>query len=107
MSDYTTSINGRCASDGSITLTAGQQVTCTITNVRAGQQTGTVEIEKRCSPASRRDLFQLELDQQLFQGIACGHTTGTVVLGVGGHRVGEVAVMKVSPASARQAARSR
>jgi hypothetical protein len=96
LSDYTTSIGGACPADGSITLTAGQQVTCTITNVRAGQATGTVEIQKQCSPAGRRERFQLELGQQVFRGIACGQSTGPVVTGVGDRRVGEVAVDEIT-----------
>jgi hypothetical protein len=92
LSNYTTSIGGACAADGSITLAAGQQATCTITNVRTGQGTGTIEIQKECSPAGTTGRFDLELDQQVFRGIACGQSTGPVVIGVGDHRVGEVAV---------------
>jgi hypothetical protein len=95
LTDYTTTIGGACAPDGSVTLAAGQQATCTITNVRKGEppeppeQTGTVEIQKRCSPAGTQGNFQAELDEQVFR-IACGGTTGPVEIDVGDHRVGEV-----------------
>jgi hypothetical protein len=101
LTDYTTSIGGACAADGSITLTAGQQATCTITNVRNAigpppTETGTIEIQKQCSPAGTRGRFDLELDQLVFRGIACGQSTGPVVIGVGDHRVGEVAVAGIT-----------
>lgn len=43
LSDYTAVIGGNCASDGSITLAAGDNKTCTITNTR---NTGTIELKK-------------------------------------------------------------
>jgi hypothetical protein len=96
--DYTTTIGGACAPDGTVTLAAGQQAACTITNVRTGTsppqppgETGTVEIEKQCRPAGTRRLFLLELDEHIFR-LACGQSTGPVVIPVGDHRVGEVAV---------------
>jgi hypothetical protein len=98
LSDYTTTIGGHCAADGSVTLAAGQQATCTITNVRTGtsppeppDETGTVEIQKQCKPAGTRGSFQLELDEHIFH-LACGESTGPVVIPVGDHRVGELAV---------------
>jgi hypothetical protein len=98
LGDYTTTIGGACAADGSVTLAAGQEATCTITNVRTGtsppeppDETGTVEIEKHCLPAGTTGNFQLELDEHIFH-LACGESTGPVVIPVGDHRVGEVAV---------------
>jgi Prealbumin-like fold domain len=101
LADYTTTIGGACAADGSVTLAAGQQATCTITNVRGTSppeppdETGTVEIEKQCLPAGTRGNFQLEFDEHVFF-LSCGQSTGTVVVPVGKHRVGEVAVNGVT-----------
>jgi hypothetical protein len=92
LSDYTTTIGGDCAPTGAVTLAAGQQATCSITNVRSGGQTGTVEIVKQCSPAGTTGHFQLVLDGQVFRGIACGETTGVVTIGVGDHQIAEVGV---------------
>jgi hypothetical protein len=102
LSDYTTTIGGACAADGSVTLVAGQQAICTITNVRTGtsppeppDETGTVEVEKQCKPAGTKGNFQLELDEHIFH-LACGESTGPVVIPVGDHRVGEVAVSRIT-----------
>jgi hypothetical protein len=102
LGDYTTTIGGACAADGSVTLAAGQQATCTITNVNTGtsppeppDETGTVEIEKQCLPAGTQGRFQLEFDETIFY-LACGQSTGAVVVPVGHHRVGEVAVSQVT-----------
>jgi hypothetical protein len=103
LGDYTTTIGGACTADGLVTLAAGQQATCTITNVRSGtqppepplEQTGTVEVEKQCLPAGTRGHFQLEFDEHIFF-LACGESTGPVVVPVGHHRVGEVAVSRVT-----------
>jgi hypothetical protein len=91
LSDYTTTIGGRCAADGSITLTAGESATCTITNVRKGTPPGTatIEIHKRCAPAGTTGNFELSLDGA-FIPITCGATTGQIEVGVGHHQVGEL-----------------
>src|SRR5262249_34336142 len=93
LSDYTTSIGGSCAADGSITPAAGQAATCTITNVRKDTPpgTGTVEIQKRCLPAGTTGQFQLELDGHVFL-MSCGQNTGAVEIPLGHHQVGEVVV---------------
>ena len=59
------------------------------------EETGTVEIEKQCKPAGTQGRFQLELDEHVFH-LACGQSTGPVVIGIGDHRVGEVAVSGVT-----------
>lgn len=99
LSDYETTIGGACAPDGSVTLSAGEQATCTVTNVRTSteppvppEETGTVEVEKHCSPAGTQGLFQAELDEHLFR-VACGQSVGPVAIGVGDHRIGEVALI--------------
>jgi len=43
LSNYTAVISGNCAANGNITLSAGQNATCTITNTR---NTGTIELKK-------------------------------------------------------------
>src|SRR5262249_23659317 len=50
LSDYTTTIGGACAPDGTVTLAPGELATCAITNTRAGELNGTIEIQKQCSP---------------------------------------------------------
>jgi hypothetical protein len=99
LSDYDSTIGGACAADGSVTLAAGETATCTITNVRTStkpplppEDTGTVTIVKRCSPAGTQGHFQAELDEQVFR-IACGQSTGPVEIEVGDHRVGEVVAL--------------
>ena len=101
LSDYTSAIGGACAVDGSVTLAAGETATCTITNVRSStdpppEQTGTVQIQKQCSPAGANGNFQAELDEHVFR-IACGESVGPVEVGVGDHRVGEVMAVDGTP----------
>jgi hypothetical protein len=92
LSDYTSTIGGACAVDGTVTLAAGQLATCTITNARTGEATGTIEVQKQCSPAGTKGTFQLEFDGQVARGIACGESTGPVTVPVGAHQIGEVAM---------------
>jgi hypothetical protein len=94
LSDYTTSIGGGCAPDGSVTLSAGQSVTCTITNVRKVLDLPTAQITlvKQCRPASQAARFHLTVDQTVFQDLKCGQSTGPVIVSAGIHAVGEVAV---------------
>jgi hypothetical protein len=102
LSDYATTIGGACAADGTVTLAAGEQATCTITNVHTGtsppeppDETGTVEVQKRCLPAGTTGNFQLRIDGHVFH-LVCGEGTGPVVIAVGEHRVGELAVGQVT-----------
>ena len=46
LSDYVTVISGNCATDGTVSLAAGDNKTCTITNTRKG----TIIIEKQTDP---------------------------------------------------------
>jgi hypothetical protein len=96
LSNYTSSIGGACAADGSVTVAAGQTKTCTITNVRAGESTARITIVKQCSPAGVRARFQLNLDDHVFQGMRCGDSTGSVTTSAGNHAVGEVATNATS-----------
>jgi hypothetical protein len=102
LGDYTSTIGGACAADGSVTLAAAQQATCTITNVLTDifppeppNEMGTVEIVKQCAPVGTQGQFQVELDEHVFY-LACGESTGSVVVPAGGHRVGELAVNGVT-----------
>jgi hypothetical protein len=96
LSNYTATIGGACASDGTITLAAGQDATCTITNARLGDPTGTIEVQKQCSPAGTKGQFQIEFDGQVARGIACGESTGPVTVAVGDHQIGEVATSGIT-----------
>ncbi|MDP9284006.1 MAG: hypothetical protein M3P41_03485, partial [Actinomycetota bacterium] len=58
LSDYDSTISGACAANGSVTLTAGQSATCTITNVRKA----TLTIHKSCTPAGDLGSFNLRVD---------------------------------------------
>jgi hypothetical protein len=95
LNDYTTVIGGDCAADGSVTVAAGQSATCTITNVRKdenmSQTTAQITIVKRCRPAGVIARFQLNLDQNVFQGVRCGASIGPILTSTGLHSVGEVA----------------
>jgi hypothetical protein len=88
LSNYTTVIGGDCASDGSVTLAAGDNKTCTITNTRKPRLT----INKVCVPTSDTGKFNLQLDAVTKTAdAACGGTTGTIISSIGGHTVGETA----------------
>ena len=90
LSNYTSSIGGDCAADGSVSVAAGETKTCTITNVRAGESTAQITIVKHCTPAGVRARFQLSLDDHVFQSMRCGDSTGPVTTSTGVHSVGEV-----------------
>ncbi|HEY3186692.1 MAG TPA: hypothetical protein VGJ70_04415, partial [Solirubrobacteraceae bacterium] len=87
LTDYTTTTGGACAADGSITLAPGASATCTITNARSDEPTGTIEIENVCLPKGLGGQYQLELDRQQLQNMRCGESTGPIESGVGDHLV--------------------
>jgi len=91
LADYTTVIGGNCAPGGSITLANGDSATCTITNERngAGVVTGTLTVNKVCSPPTDGGLFDLHVDSLRFPDVPCGGSTGAVELQAGAHTVGE------------------
>jgi hypothetical protein len=91
-SDYTASIGGDCAADGSVSVAPGQSATCTITNVRQPESTAQITLVKRCVPADVSARFNLNLDDTVFPGMRCGDSTGPVVTSTGTHSVGETAV---------------
>jgi hypothetical protein len=91
LNDYTAVISGDCAANGSITLVAGDNKTCTITNTRKARLT----VNKVIVPPSDTGLFNLQIDGSTAgtganQGN--GGTTGIVTLAtLGLHSVGETA----------------
>ena len=49
-----------------------------------------------CNPTGTTGHFQIELDGAVFRSVACGESTGPVVIGVGHHQIGEVSVSDVT-----------
>jgi hypothetical protein len=48
-------------------------------------------VRKRCTPASDRGRFVLDVDEQTFPGMSCGQSTGPITVATGTRVVGEVA----------------
>jgi Right handed beta helix region/Prealbumin-like fold domain len=93
LSDYVATINGACASDGSITLSAGQTATCTITNVRNARLT----VNKVCQPAGDPGHFVLAINPGSHTNeVACGGSLGPVKLAPGSYTVSETAGQNVN-----------
>ncbi len=57
LSNYTTVIGGDCATDGSVTLAAGDNKTCTITNTL---KQGTIIVEKQTDPDGSSQSFEFD-----------------------------------------------
>ena len=100
LADYTSEIGGNCTpvpanptTTGSITLANGDSATCTITNTRNGTGivTGTLAVNKVCSPPTDGGLFVLTIDELQFADVPCGDSTGPVEMLAGAHTVGEAA----------------
>jgi hypothetical protein len=90
LANYTTAISGDCATNGSVTLAAGDNKVCTITNTRKP----TLRVNKVCVPTSNGGHFNLLVDAATFgtgTDVACGGTTGVVVSSIGTHTVSETA----------------
>jgi hypothetical protein len=88
LADYSVTIGGDCNGAGSVTLAAGENKTCTITNLKLPKLT----VNKVCVPPSDPGLFNLRIDGTTYATDApCGGTTGPVVLTVGPHTVSETA----------------
>jgi len=58
LSDYVVTINGNCGSDGTITLAAGQEKTCTITNTKKGK----IIVDKVTNPSRDSQSFTFTPD---------------------------------------------
>ena len=88
LADYDTVISGACAADGTITLAAGQNATCTITNTKKPKLT----VNKICLPPADPGLFNLRIDGTTYAAnAACGGATPQVTLSAGLHTVSETA----------------
>lgn len=74
-----------------VALAAGDDVVCTITNVR---ETGTLTVEKDLTPANDGGKFNLQIDNSTAGGasnVGDGGTTGGVTVNTGSHNVRETA----------------
>jgi hypothetical protein len=92
LADYTATFSDDCDEFGMITLAAGENKTCTITNTRKATTT-TLTIEKICVGAPAEARFTLQIDQVTQLGNAqCGDITDPLDLSPGGtYTVGEIA----------------
>lgn len=90
-SGYTVVIGGDCASDGTVTIAAGQNLTCLVTNVHAGTPYAELSVAKICIPAYDGGRFALTVDGQTTTDRACGERFGPVAVVPGPHHVGESA----------------
>ena len=83
-------IGGDCATDGTITLAAGDNKTCSITNTRKARLT----INKVCDPTNDPGKFTFKVDgSNATNGVdkSCGTGTGAFDIAAGSHTVSEVA----------------
>ncbi len=88
---YASTIGGDCAANGSVTLAAGENKVCTITNRRKP----TLTVTKTVVPANDPGKFNLQIDGQTAgtgANVGDGGSTGPVIEDVGSdHTVGEAA----------------
>jgi hypothetical protein len=82
LADYTVVIGGDCASDGTITLAAGDQKTCTITNTKLGH----IIVDKVTVPAGDSQSFSFTTTGSGYAGFsltdaATPHDSGALVPG--------------------------
>jgi hypothetical protein len=88
LSDYTVVIDGDCDAGGNVTVAAGENKTCTITNSRKP----TLEVKKVLSPDTDPGKFNLQIDTVTkAANVGDGGTTGALVVSAGAHTVGETA----------------
>ncbi len=91
LADYTSEIGGDCAADGSISLSAGQNATCVITNT-LNPKLPTLTVMKVLLPATDGGLFNLLIDGTPHAtDVGDGGTTGAIVMTTGAHGVSELA----------------
>ena len=90
LSNYTSTIGGDCAADGSITLALDDSAICTITNVRnAAPPPASLTVHKVCDPADDPGNFEILVDDQPVSVLNCGESTGPVDLAPGTYTVRE------------------
>jgi hypothetical protein len=89
LADYATAIGGDCdPTDGSIDLKAGDDKTCTVTNLRKPKLT----VCKELVPGTDPGKFNLLIDGvEKATNVGDGGCTGAVVVDIGTHTVGETA----------------
>jgi hypothetical protein len=88
LADYTVVIDGDCDAGGNVTVAAGENKTCTITNSRKP----TLEVRKVLSPDTDPGKFNLQIDTVTkAANVGDGGTTGALVVTAGAHTVGETA----------------
>ncbi len=81
--------SGDCATDGTITLSVGQDATCTITN---NDIAPTLTVIKQVLPDTDSGLFDLLIDSNVeATDVGDGGSTGAVILSVGAHTITEMA----------------
>src|SRR6185503_5948682 len=77
-----------CAANGSVTLAAGDNKTCTITNTRKPKLT----VTKTLVPSNDTGLFNLQIDAVTqAANVGDGGTTGAQFVTIGAHTVAETA----------------
>jgi hypothetical protein len=81
---------GSTCPNGSVTLTASETVTCTITNFRKAEPRATLTVKKTCDPATDTGVFVVLISGAPYE-LRCGQDTGTVDLPTGTHTVTEEA----------------
>jgi hypothetical protein len=96
LANYATAIGGDCAANGTVTLAAGDNKICTITNTRRPPVVPPprLTVIKILLPASDPGLFNLQIDAVTAgTGANVGNngTTGAVQVTAGAHNVGETA----------------
>ena len=88
LGNYTSVISGDCAADGSVTIAAGDNKTCTITNHRLPKLT----VNKVLDPAADPGLFNLRIGSTTYASdVGNNGTTGAVQLDTGPYNVNETA----------------
>jgi len=94
LSDYSSVISGDCAPNGAITLAAGDNKACIITNTRKSTSRSTLTVRKVVVPSSNQGKFNLLIDGSIAgTGANVGHngSTGPVTVNSGLHSVSETA----------------
>jgi hypothetical protein len=81
---------GSACANGSVSLAAGQRVTCTISNFRKGEPRATLTVEKTCAPTNDTGVFVVLIGTLRYE-LGCGEDTGTIELPTGTHTVTEEA----------------
>src|SRR5207253_2755930 len=88
LSNYTTTFGGDCDATGHVTLAAGDNKTCTITNTHIAKLT----VNKVCVPTTDTGKFNLRVDgATVTADAACGTGTGAQIYAIGSHSVTETA----------------